>query len=317
MVRYLQKKFITKKESIKMKKNILVVEDDRDARDLIKIYLKKWNYSVYESSNGHTALEILKTNYIHIAIIDWILPGMSGIELCKKIRDINPNNYIYIIIITGKKTREDVIEALSNGADDYIIKPFNFEELKVRIEAGLRIVKYHENLKSCYEMLYKESLIDSLTKVLNRKAILNRLEVEFERHKRFNDELCVIMGDIDFFKKINDTYGHLAGDEVLRQLGQLFNNSLRKYDCVGRYGGEEFLIILPHTEKEVAIKVANRMRETIKNHNFIYNSLSLDITMSFGIASSLYAETPLELINLADIALYRAKKKGRDKVEIY
>ena len=300
-----------------MTKNILVVEDDKDSRELLKTYLMKWNYRVYEAYNAQNAFEILKKKRIHIALIDWILPGISGIEICNKLRENHKDSYLYIIIITGKKTKDDVVEALSNGADDYIMKPFNFEELKLRIEAGIRIVNFQENLKSCYEELYKQTIEDSLTGLLNRKTILEKLQIELERHKRLDSELSIIMCDIDYFKKINDTYGHLAGDYILKKVGEIFRNNLRRYDFAGRYGGEEFLVILPHTNIFTAKKVAERIKLEVEKKIFNYGSNKIKITISFGICSSKYVKSLEDIIFKADKALYYAKSKGRNRIEVY
>ncbi len=297
--------------------NILIVEDDKDSREILKIYLSKWDYNVFECSNAIEAYEILKKQNIKIALIDWMLPGISGLEICKKIREDFKDDYIYIIIITGKKNKNDVVEALSKGADDYIMKPFNFDELKVRIEAGKRILIYYNKIKFKYKKLNEESKIDKLTGIYNRETILKKFHFEFERHKRSSNEFCIIIGDIDFFKKINDKYGHIIGDVVLKQVGEILKKSLRKYDLVGRYGGEEFLIILPYTNLLTAKKVAERLKRNISKYSFSHNGIEIKITMSFGISSSIGSLNPLEMIDKADKALYQSKFTGRDKISLY
>ncbi len=295
-------------------KNILIIEDDKDSRELLKIYLTKWNYNVFEASKPFAALELIKTHSIQMALIDWVLDETSGIEICNLIRNKFRDNYVYIIIITGQKTRRDVVEALSQGADDYLMKPFNFEELKVRIKAGERILTYQNNLKDCYDKLYEASIKDPLTGTFNRQTILERLNSEFERAKRLNDDLSVIMSDIDFFKRVNDSYGHLVGDSVLKHIGKILKKSIRKYDTVGRYGGEEFLIILPHTSIKVAKNIAERVRQSLKNEVFIIKNFSIPITMSFGISHISRASNSSLLLQQADQMLYEAKRRGRNKV---
>ncbi len=297
-------------------KNILIVDDDKDAREILKIYLSKWNFNIYEASNASESLKLLKLHNIYIALIDWILPGKSGLELCKIIRNII-DDYIYIIVMTGKKTKKDVVEALSIGADDYIMKPFNFEELKVRINSGLRILSYYNKIKYKYKKLNEESKIDKLTGLYNRETILNKFNIEYERHLRSGNEFCIIMSDIDFFKKINDKYGHLTGDKILKYVGETIKDNIRKYDLPGRYGGEEFLIILPYTNLFTAKKVAERIKNEIKNKTFNFNGSQIKITMSFGIASSLDTKKPTEMLKFADKALYNSKDLGRDKVTLY
>ena len=266
--------------------------------------------------NPFDAIEVIKKENIQIALIDWVLDETSGLEICNIIRKNFLNEYIYIII-TGKKTKDDVVEALSKGADDYLIKPFNFGELKVRIKAGERILEYQHNLKNCFDQLYEASLRDSLTGTFNRQCILEKLEAEFERVKRLNNELSVIMSDIDYFKRINDSYGHLIGDEVLKHVGNILNKQIRKYDSVGRYGGEEFLIILPNSDIEKSLNVANRIKETLNKKPYHIGKLIIPVSMSFGISSALSANSSLELIRQADEALYMAKKSGKNRVVIY
>ncbi len=295
-------------------KNILIIEDDKDSRELLTIYLSKWNYNVFESSKPSKALELIEANNIQMALIDWVLDESSGVEICRQIREKFNDEYIYIIMITGKKNQSDVVEALSKGADDYLIKPFNFQELKVRIKAGERILTYQNNLKNCYDKLYAASIKDPLTGTFNRQTILERLNAEFERSKRLNDDFSIIMTDIDFFKKVNDSYGHLIGDKVLKHIGKILTNSIRKYDAVGRYGGEEFLIILPHSDIDTAIKIANRIRSTLKNNPLNIENVVIPVTMSFGVAYIDDADSASELLKLADTYLYMAKNKGRDKI---
>ncbi len=297
--------------------NVLVLEDDRDSRAIISIYLKQWGYNVFEASNSTDASNQLVENDIDIMILDWFLPGISGVDFCKKIRNEIKHKYIYAIVITGKKSRDDVVDAMSKGADDYLVKPFNFEELKYRLKAGERVILFHKNQRLSYDRLYYESLIDSLTGIFNRKAILEKLESEFERNKRVEDKLSLILADIDHFKKINDNFGHLAGDEVLKRVGQILNETIRDYDSVGRYGGEEFLMVLPHTDINRSLKIANRIKDKMANQQFYFNKKTITITMSFGISISQQAKNSKQLILFADKALYQAKKNGRNRIEVY
>ncbi len=295
-------------------KNILIIEDDKDSRELLKIYLKKWNYNIFEALDPDIAINKITEHNIQLALIDWVLDEVSGLEICNTIRKKLKDKYIYIIMITGKKTKDDVVEALREGADDYLIKPFNFEELRVRIEAGERIINYQNHLKNNYIKLYEASLIDTLTKIYNRKTILDKLNSEFQRAKRLNNNLSVIMCDIDYFKKINDSYGHIIGDKILENIGEILKTNLRLYDSAGRYGGEEFLLILPDTDTNTAYKVADRIKKYLENNHLKVGKFSIPVTMSFGISSSSGKKSISELIDNADKQLYKAKRAGRNRI---
>ena len=290
---------------------VLIADDDKDARMLLNLYLGKFNYRIFNASNGVEALDIIKNNEISIALIDWMMPGISGVELCEKIRALNLNRYTYLIMVTGRSEKEDTIEALHKGADDYIVKPFTFQELKVRISAAERILKLENRLKSAYQKLYDESIHDVLTGTLNRRTLMDRISGTFGTSQT---SIGVILVDIDDFKKINDTYGHLIGDDVLRDFSAIISQGLRKNDFVGRYGGEEFLIVLPDLDINESRKVAERIRSSLESETFNFSGVSIKLTASFGVSVLEKGDDIKNAIQRADDALYDAKKSGKNKV---
>ncbi|KAA0258909.1 diguanylate cyclase [Deferribacter autotrophicus] len=292
---------------------VLVADDDKDAREVLSAFLSKLNYKVYEASNGLDAFELIKNNNISIALIDWIMPGLNGVDLCQKIRELNLNHYVYVIIVTGKSDKDDTLEALHKGADDYIVKPFSFKELKVRLFSAERIIKLENKLKEAYEKLYNETIHDFLTGILNRRSIINELN---NLYRQPEVEIGLIIIDIDNFKKINDTYGHLVGDEVLKDISRIISQTLRKTDFVGRYGGEEFLVILPYLNINESYKIAERIRKNIENNSFHIGNLELKITVSLGVSSVKKYENLNDALEAADKALYNAKKSGKNKTII-
>lgn len=291
--------------------NVLIADDDKDARILLELYLKKFNYRIFNASNGIEALEIIKNNEISIALVDWMMPGITGIELCEQIRKLDLNRYVYLIMVTGRSEKEDTIEALHMGADDYIVKPFTFQELKVRISAAERVLKLENRLKEAYQKLYDESIHDVLTGTLNRRTLMNRISDTFGK---FNADIGIIIVDIDDFKKINDKYGHLIGDDVLREFSTIISQGLRKSDFVGRYGGEEFLIVLPGLDLKESCKVAERIRLSLESEVFNFGGISLKLTASFGVTVLRKGDDIKTSLQRADDALYDAKKSGKNRV---
>lgn len=291
---------------------VLIVEDDPVSRRLLEVFLGKWGYEVKSTHNGIEAWESLhKPDAPSLVISDWMMPGMDGLELCRKIRDMERPEYTYFIIITAKEKVEDVIEGLEAGADDYLVKPFDQEELKYRIKIGERIIELEHRILQL-------ATIDSLTGVLNRRAFMERIEVEVHRSNRENLDLSLILVDIDHFKSINDKYGHQVGDRVLQRFAEQLSKPSREYDFVGRYGGEEFVICLPGSNKNQALSVAQRMRKMVEDMKVMlpYGLQSIQITASFGVASfRLGFDDTVDLLTArADEAMYRAKVEGRNRV---
>ncbi len=297
---------------------ILIAEDDPAFRNLLEATLKRWGYDVIVARDGNEAyLILLAENAPKLALLDWKMPGIEGVEICRKIRENSGECYTYIILLTSQQRDEDLISGMDAGSDDYIIKPFKLNELKVRLRAGRRIIELQGELLAARDILHEKAIRDSLTGLLNHEEILAILEKELSRSER--DGLCVsiIMADIDLFKKINDTYGHLAGDAVLRIISGKMHSLMRSYDSIGRYGGEEFLMILTECCRESAVTFAERVRSSISLDRIDTSEGLIPVTISLGVATSCEEQRHdrLSLVRSADAALYRAKKNGRNRVE--
>jgi two-component system cell cycle response regulator len=297
---------------------ILVAEDDRVTRKLLESYLKKWGHEVVACSDGQEAWSILQGEEApRLAILDWMMPKMSGVEACRNVRDLNGNHYIYLILLTSRNGKEDVVKGLEAGADDYIVKPFDPNELKVRVRAAVRMVRLQEELSAALTASEFRASHDPLTGLWNRGAILEILKKEITRSKRQKTPLSVVMTDIDHFKQINDQFGHLVGDDVLREVTRKLSSSVRPYDSIGRYGGEEFLVVIPGCNNEEAYRLADRVRRVFSTELTSTSERDLAVTLSFGVAEaySTLDSSADEIIRIADQALYRAKEKGRNRVE--
>jgi len=299
---------------------ILIAEDDAISRRLLETILRKWGYDVVVAHDGVAAWSVLKQpGSPRLAILDWMMPGMDGIEVCHRIRERgNEVPYVYVLLLTARIQREDLLQGMEAGADDYVTKPFDANELKVRLRAGRRILDLQEQLMSAQEALKDQAARDPLTGILNRTAIFQVLEREISRSEREGAPLSVIMVDIDHFKRFNDTYGHLAGDAVLRETVRRMGTSIRNYDAIGRYGGEEFLIVLPGCDAESGRGRADCLRQMVSNEAFDTSEGRIVVTCSFGVGSmpGNTAAIPDDLIRCADNALYKAKGAGRNRVEL-
>jgi diguanylate cyclase (GGDEF)-like protein len=298
---------------------ILIAEDDPTTRQLLKSILVKWGYDVIDTSNGNEAWQALQAEEApRLAILDWKMPGMDGTEICRKVRQEVNEHYIYIILLTARDRDEDLIAGMEAGADDYITKPFKTSELRVRLRAGRRIVELQNELIAAREILKRQAAYDSLTGLLNHGEILRILKNELAKADREGNSVGLIMADIDSFKKINDTYGHMAGDVVLRLTSERMHSLMRSYDFVGRYGGEEFMIILPGFDLQGAVALAERLRQSINDEGMNTPEGMIPVTISLGVTlSDMERKLDMEaLIKAADSALYKAKKNGRNRVEV-
>jgi diguanylate cyclase (GGDEF)-like protein len=274
---------------------------------------------VVVARDGNEAYQILVSeNAPKLAILDWKMPGMEGIEICRKIRKNAGEHYTYIILLTSQQRDEDLVIGMKAGADDYIIKPFKHHELRVRLRAGRRIIELQNELFAAREILHAKATHDSLTCLLNHEEILDILDKELARSERDGVCVSIIMADIDHFKKINDTYGHLAGDAVLRIIAQKMLSMMRTYDSIGRYGGEEFLVVLPECCIECASAFAERLRSCISRDSIDTPEGMIPVTISLGVATSCkdLKRDEHSLVRFADAALYKAKENGRNRVEI-
>lgn len=295
---------------------IVVVDDDPLGLELLRSRLESWGHEASTFESGEEAwAAIQKEGGPGIAILDWMLPGITGLELCQRIRTLE-GPYTYILVLTGKAQKEDLLDGFAAGADDYLTKPYDVLELRARLRVGARIVELHRRLLRAHEALRLQAVQDSLTGILNHGAVVQALSREVDRARRERHPLALIMADIDWFKEVNDSHGHLVGDEVLREVSRRLRECLRSYDALGRYGGEEFLIVLPNIEVEAALGLAERVRQQISQAPIRVGDLDVPVTLSQGVvtgsgAANLSAE---QLIGAADRALYAAKDSGRDAV---
>ncbi len=295
---------------------ILVVEDESISRRMVKKYLLDAGYEVVEAEDGQFAWELFQDEPFQLVITDWVMPRLDGPELVKKIRASGQKNYTYIIMLTAMDNKENVIFGLESGVDEYLTKPFNSRELVARVASGVRILKLEEQLMQAREQMEILAMRDGLTGLLNRRAIEEYAESEFNISERKRHPLSIIMLDIDHFKKVNDRFGHKAGDYALQQMAQILKEDLRSYDRVGRWGGEEFMLILPDTDLDDAAIVAERIRVKISDRKITLESgETFSIHISLGVACvSNHVSSLSKLIDSADHAMYQAKQAGRDRV---
>jgi diguanylate cyclase (GGDEF)-like protein len=297
---------------------ILIADDSIVSRHLLEATLRKWGYEVTVACDGLEALEALERKDAPVlAILDWMMPGLTGPEVCRRIRQWAREPYTYTLLLTSKSQKEDLIEGMEAGADDYITKPFDQHELQVRLRAGTRLVDLQAELLAAREALREQATRDFLTHLWNRSSILEILGRELARAGREHCAVGVVLVDIDHFKNVNDTYGHEAGDAVLRETARRMQNAVREYDAIGRYGGEEFLILLPGCNELDSYNQAERLRKQLSQGEMPVTGSSLNVTASFGVTTAECGEdwTPESLIRKADEALYVAKKMGRNRVQ--
>ena len=292
---------------------VMIVDDEPISRHILENFLIECGYEVLSTYDGMEALKIIQSpDAPKLVISDWMMPNMNGVELCEKIRGMEKDQYTYFILLTTKAEKRDIIKGLESGADDFIVKPFDREELKYRIKIGERIIDLEQRIMQLANT-------DYLTGILNRRAFMERMAEEANRSIRNEEEMSIIIMDIDHFKKVNDTFGHQVGDLVLQRFADRISMASRSYDFVGRYGGEEFIIGLPQTTLEQSWNAAERMRKDIEKMGLPLPDdpqISVRITASFGVASCLMKSSKDvdSIIKLADEALYRAKAEGRNRV---
>ena len=299
--------------------SVLIADDDTVSRTMLQSCLQKWGLSVSTAQDGLYAWhELQKTDAPSLIILDWMMPGFSGIELCRKIRAEKSSHYPYILLLTSRDAKEDLVEGLDAGADDYLTKPFNPSELRARLAVGRRILGLQNEVLLKEEELSFRARHDSLTGLWNRGAIMDFMERELARSRRAGNSVGVLLLDIDHFKSVNDTHGHPAGDAVLQQMAQRLSAGIRAYDWAGRYGGEEFIVLLTNCTPEILSLCAERLREIVAAAPMQVPGMDLKITVSIGAAlfSRESGEGSAEVLQLADSALYRAKQNGRNRVEV-
>lgn len=289
--------------------NVLIAEDDTVSRLLLSTILKKFGHAVTAVEDGQEAWEAWRRDEYSLVISDWMMPRIEGLQLCRMIRAESSLQYTYIILLTALNSRSSYLEGMDAGADDFLTKPFDEDQLAARLRVAERILELHRQL-------YVQATRDYLTGVWNRSAIMNFLKAELHRSARQNTCTGVLILDLDHFKRINDTYGHAVGDEVLREAARRMECTVRAYDRVGRYGGEEFLIIIPGCDWNQAVALAQRICSSINAKPVGTQAGEIAITASLGVAvGRTQNDGENILIATADKALYRAKEKGRNRVE--
>jgi diguanylate cyclase (GGDEF)-like protein len=297
---------------------ILLAEDDPVTRMLLTRFLKKAGYDVDAVADGRAAFDKMMHRYYPVLITDWEMPGMDGLELCRAVRTIQLDGYVYTLLLTARDAKEHVIAGLEAGADDYLIKPVHEPELIARLNTGNRILKLEQSLRAANESNRILSITDPLTGVYNRRYLMDQLPREVDRGRRYGYPLSVIMCDIDHFKHINDDRGHASGDEVLHQFAHRIGGSIRSAsDWIARYGGEEFMLVLPETDLKGGSVVAEKIRGIIASKPFVSRCGDLAVTASFGVAATAAGGPDLTvqvdaLLKAADQCLYASKAAGRN-----
>jgi diguanylate cyclase (GGDEF)-like protein len=307
-----------KKSEPKEAMQILIADDDPVSGKILEKNLRKWGYKTLLANNGHEAWQALQKPGLRLALLDWMMPKITGLELCQRIRRVSKPNYTYIILLTSKDELQDIIKGLEAGADDYMTKPVNFLELHARLQTGRRIIQLEDHLLKTQKRLYELSTRDNLTALWNRATILQFLEEELEQGAREKSPTSAIMLDVDLFKIVNDTYGHLAGDAVLRGIAAGLVKNVRLYDKIGRYGGDEIFIVLPNCSLTNVAKIAERLRLACARNKIKVPGGRISATLSLGCVSSEAMDRPSvdRMIFACDRALYQAKHRGRDCVAL-
>ena len=297
---------------------VLIAEDDPVSRRMLQAFLQKWGFEVVTATDGLDALRVLESDDSPtLAILDWMMPGMDGPQVCESVRSHPTRPYVYLLLLTARSQKDDLLRGLESGADDYLTKPFHAAELRARLQVGQRILELQTGLIAAREELLFRATHDELTGLVNRRVAYEAIVREHSRHTREGGSFAVILLDLDHFKTVNDTHGHLAGDVVLKEVARRMAGCLRPYDTVGRYGGEEFVVVAPSCDRSGAAVVANRILKALGSVPFETAQASLTLTVSCGIAISV-AHQPIDpqtLLRLADEALYRAKAAGRNRAE--
>jgi two-component system, cell cycle response regulator len=311
------------RDTVETPGRILVVDDHEDNVDLLRARLEAWGYAVDSATDGQQALERVQAAPPDLILLDVMMPSMDGNEVARRIKQNPALPFIPIIMQTALDSTESKVEGLEAGADDYITKPIEFAELKARVRSMLRIKRLQEELEErerqlleANERLRHMSRTDALTGLENRRSIERQLEVMFAHGERLSEPLSCVMSDLDRFKSVNDEHGHHAGDAVLKQFAAILKTAAREIDVVGRYGGEEFIVLLPGTVLDAAVTFAERVRKEIESHTFVFDGGSIRRTASFGVAGWPHPRIDScdRIVRAADDALYVAKETGRNRV---
>jgi two-component system cell cycle response regulator len=298
---------------------ILIADDEALSRRLLEKTLERAGYEVVAVENGRAAVrQLCQSDGPRLALLDWVMPELDGPGVCREVRRQQEESYVYMVLLTSKESKEDIVTGLESGADDYLTKPFNVDELKARLRTGERILHLEGRLVEAREMMRFKATHDALTSIWNRGVIMDLLGRELMRSQRESGCTIVLLGDVDHFKSVNDTHGHLVGDEVLQEIARRLLLSIRSYDFVGRYGGEEFLLVLNNCKPQFAEARAEDIRKIVSSRPIQTLAGPLNITMSFGLLlSDVWGVRPVEeLLHEVDAALYAAKAGGRNCVRV-
>jgi two-component system cell cycle response regulator len=300
---------------------LLVADDDSISRTLMQHTLRKFGYEVVLAENGRVAVDILsRSDGPRLALVDWMMPELDGPGVCREVRALNHDGgYVYIVLLTSKQSSEDIVEGLEAGADDYLTKPCHPAELRARLRTGCRILSLEEKLIEASEEMRYKATHDALTAIWNRGSILSLMESELERSFREKQSTSFLLCDVDHFKQVNDQHGHLVGDMVLQEVAKRLASTVRSYDAVGRYGGEEFLIILSHCDESSLATRAESVRSEIASRPFMAGDKELSVSLSIGALTcrNWTPDIPVErILAQVDAALYRAKAEGRNRIAL-
>jgi diguanylate cyclase (GGDEF)-like protein len=293
---------------------VLIADDDPIPRRVVEGSLRSGGYEPVVASDGVEVLRILREpDGPRLLVLDWEMPRLDGLGVCRAIRTGLQEPYVYILLLTANDRRDDIVKGLDAGADDYMTKPCDLGELQARLRAAVRILKLQDELVAAREASREQAMRDALTGLLNRGAVLDALQQECSRTDRIGGSFGVVMVDVDHFKTINDTHGHLVGDGVLREVASRLRASLRTYDSIGRFGGEEFLVIAPGCGTSTAEELAERLRCCVCDAPITYSGRTLAVTVSLGVAAGAGSPARDALLRGADEALYAAKAAGRNR----
>jgi diguanylate cyclase (GGDEF)-like protein len=293
---------------------VLVADDSRVSRKLVEQALEQEPYTILFAENGREALKTISESHPHIVITDWMMPDFSGPDLCRRIRQQPNAPYIYIILLTSSSEMDRLVEGLAAGADDYLTKPFHQKELLARIGVGCRIIALHREIEVQKRLLEESARTDHLTGIPNRRAVEEFAAKQISGAARYKFSVWVIAGDLDAFKFVNDTYGHAAGDEVLRHFASILKANSRASDICGRLGGDEFVLMLTHAARKDIPILVERLRTALATHDFGFDGNRVHVAATFGFAG-FETNDPKDFAQLlaeADAALYREKAKGRE-----
>ncbi len=295
---------------------VLIAEDDPVSARVLERHLTDWGCEAIVARDGRAAWREIRKENVRLALLDWMMPVLDGVEICRRVRRMPLSRYKYLILLTAKDDPRDIILGLEAGADDYMTKPLNYLELRARLNTGRRVIELEDQLRATQRRLYTLATRDGLTGLWNRTAILDFLEQEMARRARRGDPVSLMMIDVDRFKAINDRHGHLTGDAAFRTVARRLRQRLRPYDRLGRYGGDEVLVVLPGCGPEEAAAVAERIRAVVSERPIRVGKAAVPLTLSIGVASANGGKlgTTDLLIKAGDEALYRAKKAGRNRV---